>query len=71
MKVRIKFNVIVDAVIEVAEESEEAVKKAKQDNVKILANSDIEEIKECLSDYLNAEKEEIKIENESFEIVEV
>jgi len=70
MKVRIKFNVIVDAVIEVAEESENAVIKAQQENIKILADTDITDIKECLSDFLNADKEEIKIENESFEIVE-
>lgn len=70
MKVRIKFNVIVDAVIEVAKESESEIRKAEQENMKILANSDIDEIKGCLSDFLSANKEEIKIGNESFEIIE-
>jgi len=70
MKVRIKFNIVVDAVIGIDEESENTIRKAEQENIKILANSDIKEIKECLSDFLNAEKEEIKIENESFEIIE-
>lgn len=70
MKIKTKFIVEVEEIIEVPEENKEKVIKAIEDKKPLFDEEQKDDIIQCLAFELDAKKEDIKITSESYEIIE-